>query len=154
MSDELLLERDKVRRWEQKCATLEGECRQWQERYTGIENDFVKFRKQQFADDNSNPMEQIRADLKIKTFECKEAQKLVQQLRASRDHFKDSVTKLCAQVTGLEEEKRALEKDLYQKCGIERDCNCVYLHFQTKNVFGGRPLLALRTVVSETKNEI
>jgi len=116
MSDELLLERDKVRRWEQKCATLEGECRQWQERYTGIENDFVKFRKQQFADDNSNPMEQIRADLKIKTFECKEAQKLVQQLRASRDHFKDSVTKLCAQVTGLEEEKRALEKDLYQKC--------------------------------------
>ncbi|CAD7971557.1 unnamed protein product [Amoebophrya sp. A120] len=115
MSDELLLERDKTRRIEQKCHSLDQECKQWQERYTQIEAEFVQFRKQQFADDYSNPIEQVRADLKIKQYECKELQKLVEQLRASRDHFKQSVTKLCSQVTSLEEEKRELEREVLQK---------------------------------------
>ncbi|CAD7966523.1 unnamed protein product [Amoebophrya sp. A25] len=117
MADEIALEREKARRWEQKYVSLEQECRQWQERYTSIEADFVKFRKQQFEETNANPMEQVRADLKIKTYECKEAQKLIQQLRSSRDHFKESVTKLCAQVSTLEEEKRTLEREVMHQQG-------------------------------------
>ena len=54
MADEIALEREKARRWEGKYVSLEQECRQWQERYTAIEADFIKFRKMQFEDTNSN----------------------------------------------------------------------------------------------------
>ena len=83
----------------------------WRDRFHAMETEFVNYRKNQISEQlkNTSPLEQLRSDLKIKTFKLEEANKSVSSLKASREHFKKSVQNLCGQI-------EALQVVCYYKC--------------------------------------
>ena len=65
LTDEINLEKEKMRRWKQKHEELEEDCKQWKHRYQVIEEEFLQYRKKSLTE--GTPVEQMKAEIKIKT---------------------------------------------------------------------------------------
>jgi len=103
----LKLEYKKSKKLAAGSEALQEEVNQWRSRYKELEEQFLSFRKEVAA--GVEPIENLKADVKIKQFEVTELKKKNGVIAASRDHFKTAVRALLKELEKVEREKQELK---------------------------------------------